>query len=204
MHISEGILTAPVLSAGAAFTLTGLIIGLKKLDYDRIPEVAVLSSVFFVASLIHIPIGPSSVHLILNGIQGLLLGWTAFPAIFIALILQALLFQFGGITSLGVNNIIMAIPAVCCYYLFAILNQYNYRIFKIISSFTCGFISVFLSSILAALALYFTGDAFIIVAKTIVIAHLPVMIIEGLVTTFCIEFLKKVRPELLEIAYAKK
>ena len=35
-------------------------------------------------------------HLVLNGLMGLLLGWLAVPAILVALFLQALLFQFGG------------------------------------------------------------------------------------------------------------
>jgi cobalt/nickel transport system permease protein len=43
----------------------------------------VLSATFFVASLIHVPVGPSSVHLIMSGLAGLVLGWTAFPALFV-------------------------------------------------------------------------------------------------------------------------
>ena len=70
MHISEGVLSAPVLATGAALTAAGCGIGLKKLDYDRVPQVAILTSAFFVASLIHVPIGPSSVHLVLNGLMG--------------------------------------------------------------------------------------------------------------------------------------
>ena len=85
MHISEGVLSAPVLISGAVIAAAGVGIGMKKLDYDRIPQVAVLSSAFFVASLVHVPIGPSSVHLILNGLLGLLLEWISFPAILIAL-----------------------------------------------------------------------------------------------------------------------
>jgi len=42
-----------------------------------------------------------------------------FSAILVALALQAVFFQFGGITSLGVNTVIMALPAVACYYIFA-------------------------------------------------------------------------------------
>ena len=68
-------------------------------------QVGILSSAFFMASLIHVPIGPSSVHLLLNGIVGLLLGWGAFPAILVGLALQAMFFQFGGITVLGVNTL---------------------------------------------------------------------------------------------------
>ena len=94
MHISEGVLSGPVLLSGAALAAAGTAVGLRKLDYDRIAQAGVLSAAFFVASLIHVPIGPSSVHLLLNGIVGLLLGWGAFPAILVALVLQALFFQF--------------------------------------------------------------------------------------------------------------
>ena len=112
MHISEGVLSAPVLITGAALTATAVGLGLKKMDYDRIPQVAILSSVFFVASLIHIPIGPANAHLVMNGLTGLLLGFSAFPAILVGLILQAILFQFGGITTLGINTFNIAFPAL--------------------------------------------------------------------------------------------
>ena len=124
MHISEGVLSAPVLVTGAVLAAAGVAVGLKKMDYEKIPQVAVLSSAFFVASLIHVPIGPSSIHLIINGINGLLLGWLCFPSILVALSLQAILFQFGGITVLGINTVNMALPGVICYYLFnRLVNQ---------------------------------------------------------------------------------
>ncbi|HAS88003.1 MAG TPA: cobalt transporter CbiM, partial [Desulfovibrio sp.] len=112
MHISEGILSLPVLACGAVVAATGTMIGLKKIDSEKLISVALLSSVFFVASLIHIPIGPSSAHLILSGLMGLLLGWAAFPAILTGLLLQAVLFQYGGLAVIGVNTAIMALPAV--------------------------------------------------------------------------------------------
>ena len=71
-----------------------------------------LSAVFFVASLVHIPIGPTSVHPLLNGLMGIVLGWAAVPAILVALLLQAVFFGFGGITVLGVNVVNMAVPAL--------------------------------------------------------------------------------------------
>ncbi len=51
MHISEGVLSAPVLGAGAVLTFAGLAIGLKRMDYEKLPEVAVLSSVFLLRLL---------------------------------------------------------------------------------------------------------------------------------------------------------
>ena len=197
MHISEGILSAPVLITGATLTAAGVGLGLKKMDYDKIPMVAILSAAFFVASLIHVPIGPSSVHLILNGIIGMLLGLAAFPAIIVALVLQAILFQFGGLTTLGVNTFNMAFPAVICFYLFSHWVKHENAMVALGSAFACGFAAVLLGSIMVAISLAFTGEAFIMVAKLVVIAHLPVMIIEGILTLFCVGFLRKVRPEIL-------
>jgi len=196
MHISEGVLNAPVLISGAALALAGTAVGLKQMDYDRVAHVGVLAATFFVASLIHINVGPSSAHLILNGLLGLLLGWAAVPAILVALILQSVFFQFGGITTLGVNTILMALPAVICYYAFRNLIHQS-PVLAMIGSFSCGFVSVLLSAILLALALIFTEKNFWSLAGLIVAANLPVMVIEGIITVFCVTFLKKVHPEIL-------
>jgi cobalt/nickel transport system permease protein len=196
MHISEGILSGPVLFSGVALAVAGTAIGLKKLDYERIPRAAILSAAFFVASLIHVPVGPSSVHLILNGIVGLILGWGAFPVILVALVLQTVFFQFGGITTLGVNTMIMALPAVFCYYLFGSLVRKRPRI-ALPAAFACGAFSVFSAGIMVGLALIFTEENFLKVSYLVVAAHIPVMIIEGFITAFCVAFLGKVQPDML-------
>ena len=197
MHISEGILSGPVLISGVALAAAGTAIGLKKLDFERIPRAAILAASFFVASLIHVPVGPSSVHLILNGIVGLILGWGAFPVILVALVLQTVFFQFGGITTLGVNTIIMAAPAVFCYYLFGGLVRKRPGI-ALPAAFACGGLSVFFGGIMVGLALIFTEENFLKVSYLVVAAHVPIMIIEGLITAFCVAFLKKVQPEMLQ------
>jgi cobalt/nickel transport system permease protein len=161
-----------------------------------IAKTGMLAAAFFVASLIHIPIGPSNAHLILNGLVGLLLGWAAFPAILVALILQAAFFQFGGITTLGVNTLIMALPAVLCYLIFERLVTKSSRT-AAVAAFACGFLSVLLSGLLVGLSLIFTEENFLEVSGIIIAAHIPVMIIEGVVTAICVAFLRKVRPEML-------
>jgi cobalt/nickel transport system permease protein len=196
MHISEGVLSGPVLVSGAALAAVGTAIGLKKLDYDEIARTGMLSGVFFVASLVHVPLGPTSVHLIMNGLLGLLLGWVAFPAILVALALQAVFFQFGGITTLGVNTVIMALPAVICYYIFTPLLRRSQPL-ALAGAFGCGFIAVCLGGIIVGLALMFTEEKFFDVAAAVVAAHLPVMVIEGVVTALCVAFLKKVQPSML-------
>ena len=196
MHISEGVLSGPVLITGGALAAAGTAIGLKKLDYDRIAKAAILSAAFFVASLIHVPIGPANAHLILNGLVGLLLGWAAFPAILVALVLQAILFQFGGITALGVNTIIMALPAVICYWIFCrFLHKKTFLALS--AAFACGFLSVLFGAVILGLALVFTEENFFTVSAIVIAGHLPVMIIEGFITAVCVSFLRKVQPALL-------
>lgn len=200
MHISEGVLSAPVLITGAVLSAAGVAIGLKKMSYDKIPEVAVLSSAFFVASLIHVPIGPSSAHLVLNGLLGILLGWMAFPSIVVALALQALLFQFGGLTVLGVNTVVMAVPAIVAYVLFTPIVKRDKVPLVAMGSLLAGMTGIALGALIVALTLISTGESFMNVATIIIIAHIPVMIIEGIVTAFCVLFLKKVKPEILEVS----
>jgi cobalt/nickel transport system permease protein len=196
MHISEGVLSAPVLTAGAALTAAGTAVGLKRIDYDHIARAGLLAAAFFVASLVHVPIGPSSVHLILNGLVGLLLGWGAFPVILVALVLQAVFFQYGGITTLGVNTLIMALPAVACHYLFGRWLHARRRQ-ALAAAFACGGAAVALGAVGVGLALTFTDQGFFEVAAIVAGAHIPVMVIEGIVTAGCVAFLRKVQPDLL-------
>ncbi len=196
MHISEGYLSGPVLITGAALSAAGTAVGLKRLDYDRIAQAGILASAFFVASLVHVPIGPANVHLIMNGIVGLLLGWGAFPVILTALTLQAIFFQFGGITTLGINTMIMAAPAVTMH--FACGRWIRLAGWKgKAAAFCCGAGAIILAALLMAASLIYTDEGFLVVAGVAMAAHLPVMVIEGIVTAICVSFLLKVKPELL-------
>ncbi len=123
MHIGEGILTATpagqgALLAGTIAAVAGTMIGLRRLDEDQIPKAAVLGSAFFVASAIQVPMFGSSVHLVLSGLMGLVLGWAIFPTVLVSLILQVAFFSIAGPTVLGINTLIMALPGVICHYLF--------------------------------------------------------------------------------------
>ncbi|PHR29859.1 MAG: cobalamin biosynthesis protein CbiM [Desulfotalea sp.] len=198
MHISEGILSAPVLLTGGAITVVGTAMGLKNLDYDRIMTVAMFTATFFVASLIHVPIGPGNVHLILGGLMGIILGWGCFPAILTALFLQAIFFNYGGVIVLGVNTTTMALPALLCYFIFTPWIKKNGTKRKI-AAFCCGFFSILLSSIFMAIALTTTDQGFMGTAKLVIAAHLPIMVIEGIITMFTVAFLSKVQPEFLGI-----
>lgn len=196
MHISEGVLAAPVLigSGIAAAALTGF--GLRKMNFDHIMNVSLLTSAFFIASLIHVPLGPGSIHLVLNGLLGIILGWACFPAIVTALLLQAVFFQYGGFTVLGVNTLIMALPAIFSFYLVRpwLANGDKKRT---IAAFSAGFLAIFFSSLLMATALITSDTGFFDTATLILAAQLPLMVVEGFITMFIVGFLAKVHPDFL-------
>ncbi|MDR1242333.1 MAG: cobalt transporter CbiM [Deltaproteobacteria bacterium] len=197
MHISEGVLSWPVLAGGAALGVSGVVIGLRRLDYEKLVSAAFVASAFFVASLIHVPVGPSSAHLILNGFVAVLLGWAAFPAIFTALLLQAVLFSYGGITVLGLNTFNMAFPAVLCSLLFfPLLARPGMR--RAAGAFCCGAFSVAGAVLLTALSLSWTNEGFALSAKILFVAHIPVMLAEGVLTVLMFSFVHKVRPDILK------
>ncbi len=197
MHLSEGILSGPVLLAGGLLAVTGTAIGLKKIDQERIMTTALLAAAFFVASLVHIPIGPGSVHLLLNGLMALLLGWGCFPAILVALLLQAIFFQFGGFTVLGVNVVIMACSGLVGSLFFRPWLAVPRK--RAWAGFLAGFLSVACAALLVALVLVTTDQNFLSTARVVFVAHLPVMVVEGLITMFVVTFLARVQPEILAL-----
>lgn len=196
MHIVDGALSNPVVIGGAVAAAGGIAVGLKSLDIDRIPTAGVLSASFFVASLIHVPIGPSSVHLILNGLAGLLLGWAAFPALFVGLLLQAVFFGFGGLTVLGVNTFNIAMPAVLAWMIFGRLIGRGSPVQGAIWGGLGGAFAIAATTLFVAVSLALTGDEFLPAAKLVFFAHIPVMVIEAVLTGFAVLLARKVKPEL--------
>ena len=204
MHISDGVLSKEVLIAGGVLAAGGTFIGLRKIDMDGIPKVAVMTAAFFVASLIHIPIGPASVHLLFIGILGILLGWTCFPAVLTGLLLQSLLFQHGGITALGVNTVNLALPALIVFLLCGPLVRSNRMWLAMTGAALAAALAILLSALCTAFALIFTGEEFTALAKLILIGHLPVMGIEALIAVFIVSLFRKVKPEMLQPPYKKR
>lgn len=198
MHIAEGILPPAVLVGGAVVAGAAVVVGLRRIDDENIVKVSVLSSAFFVASLIHIPVGPASVHLLMIGLTGLLLGWMVFPSVAVALLLHVLMFGFGGFTTLGVNILVMGLPALCTYCAFNSAAQRFDGTWIFVVGFAAGSFSVLLGAIMLSAILVTGGEAFTAVALATLLAHIPVMAIEGFVTGWAVSFLRKVRPSAFE------
>jgi cobalt/nickel transport system permease protein len=202
MHISEGVLSAPVIAAGWAVAAVGVSVGLKKTAVSKLPETALVSAVLFLASLVHVPLGPSSIHLTLLGLAGILLGWSAVPALFIALLLQGMLLQFGGLLSLGVNTTVMGSAALSAFGV--------WRLFpkgkdprpgrtpgggtKSAAAFASGFAAVITGSALVTLSLFFSARDLSSAAALIFAANIPLAAVEGILTAFCVFFLHRLLP----------
>ncbi|MFB1489779.1 MULTISPECIES: cobalt transporter CbiM [unclassified Thiocapsa] len=203
MHIVDGVLGAPVLIGASMLAVAGVARGLSVLDTESIPRAGLLTAVFFIASLIHVPVGPASAHLMLTGLMGLLLGWAAFPAILVGLVLQAAFFGFGGLTVIGVNTLNLALPAVVIGLLahrFLVHSDISPRsVTVLVVGFLVGALSFGVSALSVAGVLALSGSEFLVAAKLILIVQIPVMLVEGAMTAATLRLLLTVRPELLPV-----
>lgn len=198
VHIADGILAPEVWVTG--FIITGLILVyvLKRTPVEEIPKISLVTSAVFIASLIHIPIGPTSVHLILAGLAGILLGRASFPAIFIALMLQAFLFQHGGITTLGINTLNIGVPALISSGIFIVgVNHTKIKNKIMLFGALAGGVAIVLAIILTSIMLLISGDEFWGIIIILMIAYLPVIVIEAMLVGGIAKFLAKVKPEML-------
>jgi len=197
VHISDGILSAPVLAGGwvAAAGLTAVC--LRKVQLEEIPKISVLTAVFFVADLVHVPAGPTSVHLILNGLMGIILGLRAFPAVALGVTLQTLLLGHGGVTVIGQNAVNLGGGALVAYGVWQLRHLTRFKRREVVFGALAGAIGVFSSGMLMATAMVLSGREFFVQAKLVVIAHSVIMVLEAVVAGTCAGFLTKVKPEAL-------
>lgn len=211
MHIPDGILPAAASVAGYAVTGGATYLSLRKIESQEnpeegIPKAALLTAAFFVASWIHIPIPPTSVHLVLNGLLGVVLGYYAFPAILIGLFFQAVMFQHGGLSTLGVNAAMMGLPALLAFALFRARKLFHSdsRSITGLFAFLAGGLGLGLAALIALALLITTIPAQLDAATerasliALTAAHVPMMALEGFITALVVLFLQRVKPELLE------
>ena len=196
MHISEGALSVPILVGGAACGIALVSISLAKTSFEKLPKVALMSAVFFLGSLISVPVPPTSAHLVLSGFICLFLGWSQVLAIFLALILQALLFQFGGISVLGVNTVIIAAPSLLLYLL---LRHFIKKPGKagLYASFALGAGGIILSAILLFTVLTLSAKELSWAALPGLISNSAIGLLEGFITVLAVSWVRKNAPEFL-------
>lgn len=197
-HIPDGILSAPVLIGGGVLAAAGVALGLRRLDDRMIPRAAILAAAFFAGSLIAVPVGPSSVHLLLAGLMGIMLGPATFLAVLVALLLQALLFGFGGLTTLGVNTVNIALPGVLFgMALGPVIRKATRPVVRMAASALVGALAVLGTGGLVALSLWLSSTDYTPVASVVIATYLPLALGEAFVTAAIVGFLARVQPDAL-------
>ena len=199
MHISEGILKAEIIIPATVAAGVWVAYLLYRLNFKDIPKIACMSAIFFVASFIHIPLGPTAIHLVLGGLVGAFLGVNAIIAIFVGLLLQALFFGYGGISVLGVNLLMIAVPTIFARYFvkLSFKEQKYQKIYRYICWFLVGFIPLLCSSLILSGVLVLNGKEFLAISGLALAANFPLMIVEGIISLFAISFIYRVNKELL-------
>ena len=122
MHIPDGFLSAPVTTAtfAVAVIAVGAALKAESRDPQSMPAgmLGAVAAFLFAAQMINVPVAPGiSGHLIGGALAAALLGpWRALIAMAVVLIIQALLFQDGGVGALGANIIDMGVAGVAAGY----------------------------------------------------------------------------------------
>ncbi|NIM11679.1 MAG: cobalamin biosynthesis protein CbiM [Candidatus Aminicenantes bacterium] len=191
MHIADGIIPAGI-SVGADAAAVALVyVGGRNLRSEEIPKMGIFAAALFIVSLIHFPIAGTSIHLGLYGLAGLLFGIRAIPIIFVNLLFQCLIFQHGGLLSMGINTLTMGSGAFAAWVVWKSLKLNNQ-----VKSFACGFLGILIPAILVSvifvLVNYGKGMVFIVTI------YLPAAVIEGFLTVFAYNYFYNVKPEILK------
>lgn len=191
MHISDGGLSAAVCAAGYAAAAAGIAFAVKGTKEEDIPKISLMAGTFFAVSLIMIPIPPSSVHPLMCGLIGIVLGKKSPLAFFPALLLQALLFQHGGLTTLGANTLMLSVSSMLSAFIFYKWKSGNVLLKgTVVGALSVIFVVLVLSCLLTAGG-KFAKETFI----AIFISHFIVMAAEAVITGFAVRLMVKAKPE---------
>jgi cobalt/nickel transport system permease protein len=190
MHVADGILPAAWCAGAHAAAWTGVYGFGRQVGPGEVVRMGLLASTTFVISLIQFPLGGTSIHLGLFGLTGILLGRRAFPVIFATLLFQALLFQHGGLLTLGLNSLNMGAGTLCAAGIWAIR-----KLPESLRAFLGGFAGIMLPAVLMGLefALADYGRGFYFIAGL----YLVVAAVEGVLTLMIVSFFRRVKPAIL-------
>jgi cobalt/nickel transport system permease protein len=202
MHIPDGFLTPQVFVPFWVIAAGVLTYALKKtkqiLKEKVVPLMGVTAAFIFAAQMLNFPIiGGTSGHLLGGVLAGALLGpYAGAVVLSLVLIVQCLIFQDGGLTALGANIFNMALlGAVGGYYIYRFLRR---RVGLIISIGVASWFSVVIASCACAIELAISGRSVLkIVLPAMVGIHALIGVGEAAITCLVINFVMKVRPDLI-------
>jgi len=192
MHISDGIISTPVCIAANVAAVALIYFSGRNTKPDEIPKMGMTGAALFVSSLIHFPLAGTSIHLGLFGLAGIILGRRSFPVIFTALLFQSLIFQHGGLLTLGVNAINMGTGAWVASILWQI-KPINISVRAALAGFAGIIVPALLMVTEFRLSGYGSGIALLISIYILTAA------IEAGITFSAVTFFRKVKPEIVNI-----
>jgi cobalt/nickel transport system permease protein len=209
MHIPDGFVNIPV--AAATYVASGGSLAYavrrtnEKLGEKQVPLMGVMGAFIFAAQMLNFPVaGGTSGHLIGGALATILLGpWAGMLIMTSVLVVQALIFQDGGLVALGANVFNMGIVACLVgHYAFIglkrLLGEGTQGI--VISGFIAAWASVVAAAIVCALELAISGtSALAVVLPAMTLVHVLIGIGEGLITVAALAFLMATRRDLLQL-----
>jgi cobalt/nickel transport system permease protein len=164
----------------------------------------VCAAFIFAAQMINFPIpGGTSGHLLGGTLASVLLGpWAGSLVMVAVFIVQAVVFQDGGLTVLGANIVNMGlIGTFAGYYLYeAIRRVLGWNSWGGIGAGTAiaAWVSVFVAAIVTALQLAASGTVPLDVAIPAMAGwHVMIGIGEAIITVIAVSFIYRTRPDLL-------
>jgi cobalt/nickel transport system permease protein len=208
MHIPDGFLNLPVslITWVIAIALIAVALNQVQAKYQErtVPIMGVCAAFIFAAQMINFPIpGGTSGHLLGGTLAGILLGpWAGALVVSVVFIVQAVIFQDGGITVLGANIVNMGlIGTFGGYYLYrairSAVDRDGWRGMAIATAVS-AWTSVFVASILVAIQLALSGTIPLNVAiSAMALWHLLIGIGEALITLVVVSFIWQTRPDLI-------
>jgi cobalt/nickel transport system permease protein len=200
MHIPDGYLdiyTCLVTYIIAVVIGTLSFRNLKGLSEEKKVLIPVLAAAIFVAQMLNWPIpGGTSLHLVGGALAAMLLGpWGGNVVLMLVLLVQALVFHDGGITTLGANILNMGIVAVFTGWL-----VYKYVRNKKLASFLAGWLSITLAGIVCGIELGLSSQFLYGLSITVPVMggwHAVLGVIEGVITMGVYTYLSARYPSLV-------
>lgn len=206
MHIPDGFLSTPVWTSTWLLSAGGLSYCIKKtkesLKGKMVPLMGVMSAFIFAAQMINFPVaGGTSGHLLGGVLAAVLLGpYAGAVVITCVLVVQSLLFQDGGITTLGANIFNMSLVGTMggyfVYYLITKIIKKQKGM--ILGAAISAWLSVIFASVACAFELAFSGTVELnVVLPAMAGIHALIGLGEAVITCLVIGFVLKVRPDIL-------
>lgn len=203
MHIPDGFLSAPVWATldVAAIPAVGYFVRRTQAEFEesRVPLLGVMGAFVFAAQMVNFPVGVgTSGHLVGGALLALTLGpWAASVVMTAIVVVQALVFQDGGVTALGANVLNMAVAGVWFGYLPVRLTASRPG-WRRAAVFLGGWLSLFAGALLAAIQLSLSrvapdGPLF----ASMLGIHAVTGIAEGAITVAALEAIGRLSPKFV-------